>query len=114
MHYRTEALRETRTTWRRSYTSRTYFTCVSAYLQHNPSQLCADLSPIVDDTLAGDRLDSLFKRSEEGRVEFLGHLKSLGVEKLADRQLFVNALGRAKRAGMFEERCAQAPEQAPP
>ena len=41
--------------------------------------------------------------SEQGRVAFLAHLKLIGVDKLADRQLFVNALGRAKRAGAFDK-----------
>ena len=74
-------------------------------LRASTARLSALLSrPTADYTLAAERLEALFAKSEAGRPEFLAHLQSIGVDKLADRQLFANALGRAKRKGMFEQR----------
>ncbi|KAL1503275.1 hypothetical protein AB1Y20_011329 [Prymnesium parvum] len=61
----------------------------------------AELTHLYD-TLETEELKELQAReSSDGRLAFMAHLKSLGVEKLSDRQLFVNALGRAKRAGLL-------------
>jgi len=67
---------------------------LAAYTARNPHGLY--------DTLETEELKQLQAReSSDGRLAFMAHLKSLGVEKLSDRQLFVNALGRAKRAGLL-------------
>ena len=61
----------------------------------------ADLLHLYDALLHLELYD-LWQRYEVDRVAFLQYLKTEGLTKLSDRQLFANALARAKRHGLYE------------
>ena len=68
-----------------------------------PSLLSEAGSPDLYDVLVAHDLSAMSTRFDRiGREGFLKHLKEeVGLGKLSDRQLFTNALGRAKRVGSF-------------
>lgn len=54
------------------------------------------------DVLIAEELSDLWQRYSSDRVAFLAYLKDdVGLSKLSDRQLFANALARAKRHGLY-------------
>ena len=60
-----------------------------------------DLLHLYDALLAED-LKDLWQRYQQDRVAFLNYLKDVvGLRNLSDRQLFANALARAKRLGLY-------------
>ena len=62
----------------------------------------ADLLHLYDPMLHLE-LSDLWRRYEEDRVAFLAYLKDeCGLNSLADRQHFANALARAKRLGLYD------------
>eukprot|EP00316_Scyphosphaera_apsteinii_P021714 CAMPEP_0119304834 /NCGR_PEP_ID=MMETSP1333-20130426/5959_1 /TAXON_ID=418940 /ORGANISM="Scyphosphaera apsteinii, Strain RCC1455" /LENGTH=175 /DNA_ID=CAMNT_0007307781 /DNA_START=22 /DNA_END=549 /DNA_ORIENTATION=- len=63
----------------------------SEELEHLHGQLCSV------------RLADLLEVLDRGRPVFIKHLAKLGVQKLADRQSFANALSRAHREGRIAE-----------